>query len=173
MGLRTYTLRELARIVDGELSGDGDVSIAGASGIKEAHAGEITFITNDAYEKFLDTTRASAVIGHADIECALPSIRVEDPYLAFAKVLAVFAGDSATRYPRGIHDTAVIDDGADLGDKVSIGPYCQIGRGATVGDNSTLLLGCYVGEGVTIGRDCLIYPNVTVREKCEIGMVTW
>ena len=39
-------LRELSELVDGELSGNGDIEIHGVAGIKEAREGEITFVAN-------------------------------------------------------------------------------------------------------------------------------
>jgi UDP-3-O-[3-hydroxymyristoyl] glucosamine N-acyltransferase len=38
-----------------------------------------------------------------------------------------------------------------------------------LGAGTKILFGCYIGSGVTTGEDCLFYPNVTVRERCEIG----
>ena len=29
--------------------------------------------------------------------------------------------------------------------------------------------GVYVGEGARVGADCVLYPNVTVRERCVVG----
>ena len=39
-------LRELSELVGGELLGNGDIDISGVAGIKEARAGEITFVAN-------------------------------------------------------------------------------------------------------------------------------
>ncbi|MFQ5511400.1 MAG: UDP-3-O-(3-hydroxymyristoyl)glucosamine N-acyltransferase [Candidatus Krumholzibacteriia bacterium] len=169
MGTLSYSLKELAELVGGALSGDGSTRITGVAGIKEAGSGEITFLANTKYRQFLSSTRASAVIGPREIECALPSIRLEDPYLGFLKVVTMFAERARTQYPRGQHPTAIVDKGARLGANVSIGPYCQIEAGARIGDNSVVLRGGYVGANTAIGESCLIYPNVTIREGCEIG----
>ncbi|MGZ8487098.1 MAG: LpxD N-terminal domain-containing protein [Candidatus Binatia bacterium] len=59
------TLTALAAVVGGKVIGDGDVAIRRVAPIDEATDGEITFLTNPRYAKYLDRCRASAVIvGH-------------------------------------------------------------------------------------------------------------
>jgi UDP-3-O-[3-hydroxymyristoyl] glucosamine N-acyltransferase len=166
---RTFTLGELARIAGGRLTGDGSTTITGVAGIRDAQPGEITFLANPKYSEFVSTTRASALIGPNGFPCAVPTIEMDDPYIGFLKVLSVFAEARKVEYPVGIHGTAVIDSGAQVGEGASIGPYCQICRGARVGRNSTVLLGSYVGEGAVLGENCLVYPNVVIREGSKLG----
>lgn len=156
-------------MVEGEVVGSGEVEIHGVAGIREAKPGDITFVANSRYEEYLDTTAASAVIGSRALACKKPLVRVENPYLAYLKILNVFAEGMIPVYPRGVHETAVIDPDATIGEDVGIGPFCQVGRGARIGRGTTILCGTFVGEHVTIGEDCLLYPNVTVRERTQIG----
>jgi len=166
---QTYTLTELAKIAGGNLAGDGNTTITGVAGIRDAGPGEITFLANLKYGEFLATTRASAIIAPRGTECSVPVIETDDPYLGFLKVLTVFAEACKVTYPNGIHEAAVVDPGAQIGDNVSIGPHCQICSGAEIGDNTTILMSTFVGGGVEIGENCLIYPNVTIREGSSIG----
>ena len=64
------TLREIAKIVDGEIVGDADLLISGASGIREAVEGEITFLANPKYGPLMDKTAASAIVTSRDIRPA-------------------------------------------------------------------------------------------------------
>lgn len=169
MSARCYKLKELATIVGGEVEGDAEVEIHGVAGIREARAGEITFVANPKYEEFMATTAASAVIASPQMASSKPVIRIQNPYFAFLQVLNLFAEDAAVRYPGGIHETAVIDPSAELGEDVGVGPFCQIGRGVSIGPRSTVLAGTFIGDDVEIGEDCLIYPNVTIRERCSLG----
>ena len=164
-----YTLQELAEIVDGVVIGPGDVVISGVAGIKEAQAGEITFLANPRYEAYLGETGASAVIADRDGDSPRPILRVDNPYLAFLRVVTLFADDPTTIYPRGIHPTAVVADSAAIGDEVSIGAFAYVGERATVGAQTTILPHACVCADAAIGQRCLIYPHVTVRERCEIG----
>ena len=169
MGARSYKLCELAELVGGTVDGDGQTLIRGVAGIREAEPGEITFIANPKYEEFLGVTRASAVITARGLSAPKPVIRIDNPYYAYLQVLNLFAADVAVRYPRGVHESAVVDPSAVLGMDVAIGPLCHVGRNARVADNSTLVGGVFVGEAVEIGSDCLIYPHVTIREGTVVG----
>jgi UDP-3-O-[3-hydroxymyristoyl] glucosamine N-acyltransferase len=166
---RTYTLADLAKLVGGRLLGDGGIVIRGVAGIREAQAGEITFVANPKYEEFVNKTEASAIIAPPSLSIAQPSIRHEDPYLAFLKVLTAFAAEWMPVFPRGVHETAAVDESARVGRDVSIGAHCQVDRGAVIGDGCTLLHGTYVGVDAKIGRGCVVYPHVVIRERCEVG----
>ncbi len=166
---QTFTLLELAKLVRGELAGDGATTISGVSGIKEAGGGDIAFVADPKYAEYLKSTAASAVIRSSGVESNLPSIVVDNPYLAFVKVMNLFVQSADSAIEPGVHDSALVDPTAELGQNVSIGPFCMIGPGSRVGENTKILFGCYIGSGVSIGTDCLIYPNVTIREKCEMG----
>jgi UDP-3-O-[3-hydroxymyristoyl] glucosamine N-acyltransferase len=156
-------------MVGGEMHGDCEVDIRGVAGIKEAEEGDITFLSNPKYEPFLETTKASAVISLPGTQSGKPLLWNEDPYFAFLRILTLFAEDASARYPRGIHKTAIIHPEANIGEDVSIGPYCAVEKGARIGRNSTIIFGAYIGEDVEVGEDCLFYPHVTIRERCSIG----
>lgn len=166
---RCYKLGELAALVEGRLEGDAELLIHGVAGIREAQAGEITFVANSRYEAFIAETHASAILAGPGLTAKIPLIRTANPYFAFFKVLNLFAGDAAARYPRGVHAQAFVDPGATIGADVSIGPFCHVCAGAVVGDGTTLVGGVFVGERAQIGARCLIYSHVTIREECRVG----
>lgn len=165
-------LNELAQLVDGEVSGDGDITITGVASLEEAGEGDITFIANPKYIPMLATTKASAIIASPDITDSLRGrncLIIENPYLAFAKVLNIFMGTDFKSVPTGIHPKAEVHPTTTIGSSPSIYPYVYIEDGAKIGDRVTLLPGVYIGRDVSIGDDCLIYSNVSIREGCRIG----
>ena len=163
------TLDELAVELEGEVVGDGSTVIKGVAGIREAMPGDITFLANARYESYVTETRASAVICSREPRfAAIPLLLVENPYLAFQKVVRVFRPDPY-RAPAGIHPTAVVSPQATIGEDVSIGAHCVIEHGATIGARAVLLPGCYVGPLAAIGDETFLYANVVVREECVIG----
>ncbi len=166
---RCYTLKELADLVGGEVHGDDNVEIVGVAGIREAKGGDITFLANPKYLEFLETTSASAVIAPSGCESAVPAIQIDNPYYAYLKVLRLFAEEKSLTYVAGVHETAVVESEVELGANVCIGPYVHIERGARIGTNVTILSGSFVGRGSVVGDDSFVYPNVTVREGCEVG----
>ena len=163
-------LKEIAEMIGGEVQGDGEVVISGASGIKEAKEGELTFLANPKYAPLLESTKASAVVVEKglELETDKPLIRVENPSLAFSRLISL-AGPPPPSFPPGVHKSAVVSEKATLGEGVSVGPFAVIEEGAVIGDRTIIRSGVYVGHETTIGRDCHLFPNVTIRERCIIG----
>ena len=166
---KSLNLKEIAELVGGELIGDGSVAITGAAGIKEAKDGEITFLSNVKYAPYLEETRASAVITFREaVAGSKPLIRTSNPSTAFTKVLSVLKPYQARNFT-GVHPTAVVDPGAELGPRVGIGPYAVIENGVTIGEGSVIEAHTFVGAGSSLGREVHLYPMVTVREETQIG----
>ncbi|MCX5707088.1 MAG: UDP-3-O-(3-hydroxymyristoyl)glucosamine N-acyltransferase [Candidatus Omnitrophica bacterium] len=163
------TLRELAQLVGGEVVGDENIVITGASGIKEACQGDITFLANPKYSPLLTTTGASAVITSRDASSPTKAIiRVENPSLAFAKVISLIAPDDI-KHPKGIHPTAVLGKNVKLGCDVALGPYVVVDDDVWIGDKTIIYSGSFIGKSSKIGDSVLIYPNVSIRERITIG----
>jgi len=163
------TLKEIARITGGEVVGDGETLITGISGIREAEAGDLTFLSNPKYAPLLETTCAAAIITSRETKStAKPLIRTDNPSLAFAKVISVFAPQEEDR-PKGIHKSAIIGKNVKLGKRVAVGPCSVIEEGVCVGDDTLIYAGCFIGRCTRIGKSGLIYPNVTLRERVVIG----
>jgi UDP-3-O-[3-hydroxymyristoyl] glucosamine N-acyltransferase len=162
------SLRELADRLGCTLEGDGSIEIRGVAGIDAAGPGDVTFLANPKYAAALAATRAAAVIARPDLPpgpCAM--LRTDDPYLAFARAVAVFA--PTARPAPGVHDLAAVAAGAQLGHDVSVGPFVAIGEDARVGDRTVIFPNVTIGAGATIGSDCIIHSNVAVRERVTIG----
>jgi len=162
-------LSEVARLVGGERVGNANPSVTGVAGIREAEAGDLTFVAQRRYETYLPTTRASAVIVGRDTAVHLPAVRVDHPALAFMKIVRVFGEPVRLTFPRTVHPTAVIDDSVILGADVSIGAHVVLEGGVVIGDRCTILPGTVILRHSRIGADCLFYPNVVIREYTELG----
>ena len=163
------TLKEIAKLIDGQVIGDGDTLITGASGIREATEGDITFLANSKYSSLMDKTRASAIITSAEAQdTTKPIILTQNPSLAFVKIISLFAPDDIG-HPSGIDYTVVMGKNVSLGKDVTIGAYSVIGDNVTIGDNVIIYAGCYIGHHTKIGSQTLIYPHVSIRERISIG----
>ena len=166
----TLTLQEIAKLSAGELDGDPARVITGAASLDEAVEGEIAFFNNPKYMPRLRKTRASAVFVPSDFAEKIPAaqIRVSDPSKAFEQVVLKLAPKPIAFAP-GVHPTAVVDPNAKIGARVSIQPHVVIEAGVTIGDETVIGAGTYVGHETSIGQSCLVYPNVTIRERTKIG----
>jgi len=170
------TINQIAEKIDAEVIGDGGISINGVAKIEEAGAGEITFLSNTKYHKYLETTKASAVIVSKSIDVDSLTkrkdspvfLRADDPYVSFLFILRLF-NPPRDILPPGIHPTAVIPESANLADDVRIGAHVVIGEECSIGARSVIAHNTVLGDNVTIGDDTILHPNITVREGCRIG----
>lgn len=166
----TLTLEQIAKLSGGKVEGDPETKITGAASLAEATVHEVSFFNNPRYLAQLRKTRAAAVIVPRDfseqIEAAV--IRTPDPAKAFEQVVTKFA-PPPIKFGPGIHPSAIIHPQAKLGDRISIQPLVVIEAGARIGSGAVVGAGSYIGHDVIIGEDCMIYPRVTIRERCRLG----
>lgn len=62
------------------------------------------------------------------------------------------------------HESAIVDDGADIGDDTKVWHFCHVSAGARIGRGCSLGQNVYVGRDVQIGNGCKIQNNVSVYE---------
>jgi UDP-N-acetylglucosamine acyltransferase len=61
-----------------------------------------------------------------------------------------------------IHKTAIIENGAVVGENVSIGAYSYIGSNVKIGDNTTISTHCHIEGNTQIGKDNRIFSNAVI-----------
>jgi len=168
------TVSEIAAWLDGEVVGNGTIDITRVAKIDEAGPNDLTFLANPKYEKYVALTKASAILVSRQFdkptssEPQLTLIKVDDPYVAFLKVLKRLT-PSLDPFPTGIHPTAVVSPTAQIGKEVDLGPYVVIGDGAIIGDGTRLAAGCVVGTKAEVGNECFLYPLVSLYHQCRLG----
>ncbi len=64
-----------------------------------------------------------------------------------------------------IHQTAVVDPTAELGEGVEIGPFSIIEGGVTIGDGCRLGPHCVIRRGVTLGSGCRLDVGVVLGSE--------
>ncbi|WP_374407597.1 acyltransferase [Hydrogenophaga sp.] len=67
-----------------------------------------------------------------------------------------------------IHTTAIIDDGAQIGEGTRVWHWVHICGGAQIGKNVSLGQNVFVGNKVIIGDDCKIQNNVSIYDNVII-----
>ncbi len=163
------TLKEIASLVSGELSGNPKLVIKNAANNEDAQSGDVTFAFDarsvDAFEK----SGASAAIVPRTLTKfpSKPHIKVHDPRLAMAKILGLF--ERKKTHSPGTHKSAVISRTARIGAGCSIMAGVHVGDNARISDRSIIYPGCYVGDNCRIGRETILYPNVVLYDGTEIG----
>lgn len=162
---------DIAALIGANVEGNAELEISGIGKIEEAKSGEITFVANPKYEKYFDTTNASAVIVSEEFRSSrtdLTLLRAKDPYIAFVFTLRAMM-PRPEPVPAGISPHAYVSPKAAIGSDVRLGAFVCIMDNAKVGDGVRISNGSVVGEDVEIGENSLIYPNVTIYRGCRIG----
>jgi len=165
----TMTLGQLVEALGAELKGPEALEITGLATLQEAVSGQLSFLANKQYRKFLDDSTASAVLLKAeDAEgFAGNALIVADPYLAYARISHLF--DPKPKAVAGIHPSAVVAEDAQVDASASIGPFAVIESGAHIGANVTVGAHCFIGARCLIGEGGWLAPRVTLYHDVTIG----
>jgi UDP-3-O-[3-hydroxymyristoyl] glucosamine N-acyltransferase len=165
----TMKLSVIASALNARLeNGSADTEITGLNGIEHAGPGEITFVSNPKYAAAARLTKAAAVIVAENFPVIpVATLRVEDPYLSFARALELF--HEPLRYAPGVHPTAVIHPSAKVGRNAHLGPYVVVDENVEIGAGAVLLAHTVIYRGVKIGENFFAHAHTAVRENCRIG----
>ncbi len=139
---------ELARLLEAEWEGE-DAEISGVAPLESAGPRQLSFIGNRKATAAAESSQAACLLAPLDFSFKRTLIRVKDPRAAFARSVRVLHPASPPQ--EGVHPSAVLADGVEIGAHTSIGP------------------GCSIGTGSKIGADCVLHPNVTIYENVTIG----
>ena len=170
--VKEITVKELAALVEGKTVGDDSIVLKSLSSLKDAGAGDISFLANKKYTAKAQISKASAIIAGEDFtekpKDGQAFIICKNPNSSFSKAIAFFA-PPPIKFTPGIHPQASVAKSAKIGENVHVGACAVIDEEAEIGDDSVVCAGTYVGHFTKIGAKCLIYPNVSIRERCIIG----
>lgn len=151
--------------------GDLDPSLVldGIAPLESAGSSDLAFVAEKRYLGALAETRAGCVLLKPEWQgsCPVPSLVTADPYLSYARASALFNGEDSPAV--GVHPSAVVDDDAELGTGVSVGPLAHIGAGAVIGDRAVIGPGVVVGAGAVVGAGSRLYPNVVLYHGVTLG----
>lgn len=165
----SITVSELARLIGGQVTGDGQVVLDGAARLDLAGPREVSLADSALRQREVAASAAGAVVATADVPCgSKPVIVVDDVHSAFSQVVRHFRPDRAARRI-GVSPAATVAPTAQLGVGVEIHPHASIGEEVQLGDQVTIHAGVVIMPGCTIGAGTTIYPNCVLYEDCRIG----
>jgi UDP-3-O-[3-hydroxymyristoyl] glucosamine N-acyltransferase len=166
-----FSVSDIAKIINGEVEGDGNLKVDNVSRIDQGIAGTLSFLSNPLYTKYIYETKASAVIVNKDFKaekalfCTL--IRVDDAYTSLAKLLNLYNQSKSVK--TGIEQPSYISATAKFGEKIYVGAFAYIGNNTLIGNRVKIYPNAYVGDNVKIGDDTIIYPGAKIYPDCIIG----
>ena len=169
MTQKTYTLGEIAAALGAELQGDPDVRVDGLATLQAAGPGQLSFLANPSYARYLADTRASAVIVAPAMagKSATNVLLLDNPYLGYARLSHWF--DPAPVAPPGVHPTAVVDPTAVIPDTACVGPQTVIEADVELGDGVVIGAGSVIGARCRIGAGSVLRPRVTLAHDVVMG----
>ena len=160
--------REISDLIQGELQGDGNLVISSFGNITNAPKGSVTFLLNNKYKKYINSTNASLIITpHINISTTKTIIKVDNPVKRFTEIIRMFKPQEANKFT--ISTQSHIHSKAKIDKKVLISEFCVIKENTSIDSNCVILPNTFIGKNVTIKSNCKIGPNVTIYDDCTIG----
>ena len=167
-------LDELVKYTGGKLDGNNDVVIKNVAKVEEAISGDLTFVSNEKYISYIESTNASAIFVKEGLKFKNPNsvniVFVSDPYLAICMVMDEYFNPNI--HPTGICKMSSINETSIVGDDVYIADFVSVGRNVKIGNGVKIYPNCSIGDNVSIGDNSVIYSNVSIYNKCEVGKST-
>lgn len=171
------TAREIARKLNGEVVGDPGVRITAPARIESGKPGNICFFANPRYERYVYSSKASAILVNRDFTPARPVsatlIKVDDAYQAVAELLTYFQSLSKSGKKGGLLNRIFgrhrIGRGTSIGKGTWLGDYVTIGSGCRIGRNCTIHSNVSIADNVKVGDNTVLYPGVRIYGDCIIG----
>jgi UDP-3-O-[3-hydroxymyristoyl] glucosamine N-acyltransferase len=162
MNKHSFTLVELAELLEVTYQGNAQTIITGLGSLHNASSGQISFLDNSAYRKNLQLTQASAVILKQENVAfsPVPVLISKNPYLTYAKVAELF--NDRPLPAEGIHSTAIIGKNCTIHSTARIGAYCIIGDNCIIGSQSCLWPRVTMYDNVAIGERVIVHSGVVL-----------
>jgi UDP-3-O-[3-hydroxymyristoyl] glucosamine N-acyltransferase len=167
-----FSAAQIAEWIQGTIEGNSDATVQSFGKIEEAKPGDLSFLANPKYEPYLYTTQASILIlGNQQVlkQPVSPTlIRVEEPYLAFAKLLQTYEAFIKGNQI-GIESPSFIHETASVSDNTYIGAFAYLSERVKIGQGSKIHPGVFLGNDVIIGENTTIHAGVRIYHQCRIG----
>lgn len=163
------TLGEISALLEAELRGDPATVISGLGTLQGAREGQLAFLANQNYVRFLSQTQASAVIlsAAAAEQCPTNVLVMNNPYLGYARLSHYFAREPVPE--SGIHESAKVDPTAKVAASASVGPNATVAAGAVIGEFVIIGAGTVVGARCVVGDNTQLYANSTLYHDVRLG----
>lgn len=142
---RTYTLKEVSKLIDSEYIGEDNFPVFGMNEIHVVEKGDIVFVDHPKYYDKALNSAATVILINKDVECPKGKALLisDDPFRDFNKLSTHFNPFKSSKN--------------------------SISTSASIGINTILQPNVFIGNNVTIGNHCIIHSNVSIYDNCNIG----
>ena len=142
---RTYSLKEIATLIDCDYVGDSGFPVLGMNEIHVVSQGDIVFVDHPKYYDKALNSNATIILINKKVDCPIGKALLisEDPFRDFNKLTDYF--------------------------KPFIASGSSISNSAIIGKNTVIQPNCFIGHHVVIGDNCVIHSNVSIYDDTVIG----
>ncbi len=190
MAASSLSLKELAKKLKVEFSGNGDLQITHVCGLDSLQPGGLAYLTSPSginsvptpagmsrqVSTTVDEINSSqvALVVSPEVEHPEHNLLISTDPLATHVAATKLLNPTELNIPgltkkSTIHPSAVISKSAKLGRNVIVGPNVVIYDGVRIGEDTILHAGVVIMADVVVGAECIFYPNAVVQDKTEIG----
>jgi UDP-3-O-[3-hydroxymyristoyl] glucosamine N-acyltransferase len=169
------TLAEVARVVGGQLIGDGEHVVTGVRSLHDAGPEHLSLVSHPREVRRLKATRAGALLVDEDTaaerahELPCAAIACESPFLALRDVLLRLHPAPAQR--AGVDERAVVHADAQLAPDVAVGPFAVVGR-AKLGPGVRVGPLVFIDDDVELGEGTVVGPGAALMHGTRTGART-
>lgn len=142
---KTYSLKEIATIINCRFVGDENFQVHGMNEIHVVEPGDIVFVDHPKYYDKALQSAATIVLINKEVECPEGKALLisDDPFRDFNKLSKHF--------------------------RPFIQSNVSIAHSAIIGEDTVIQPNCFIGNHVSIGKNCIIHSNVSIYDHCVIG----
>jgi UDP-3-O-[3-hydroxymyristoyl] glucosamine N-acyltransferase len=158
------------------LKGDKTLLATGINEIHKVKKGDITFVDLEKYYVKSLNSPASIIIIDKDVDCppGKALLITNNPFLVYDDIVAkerpFFPLNNSNHLDQFIHDSAIVEPGAIVGHRVTIGANCYIQTGAIIHSDVIIGTNTMIQSGAIIGTDAFYFKkNGNSLEKWTSG----
>ena len=175
-----FSAQQIAGLLGGSLYGNANAMVSDVAPIEQAQAHHLSFITDDKYLPFIETSHAGVILITRSVvegKIAFPEgegraggavILVENARGAMGQLLGL-ASKAMNPPKQGIEQPCFIAEGVEIPQDAYIGAFAYIGKNVRLGQGVQIYPNVYIGDNVTIGDHTVLYAGVKVYAYCKIG----
>lgn len=163
---KTYTLYELAAMINAEVCGNGSRVVKSLAELDNSDPERLSFVQTSKLAEKLPPDIA-VVADAKNFPDGRDGLKVRSFREAMGMLLAIF--EPKYEYRPGVSPSAYVDSSACVAENVYIGPNCTVCAGAVVGEGARLIANVYVGPDAEIGPESVLEPMTVLQRGTVIG----
>lgn len=175
-----FSAQQIAALLGGALYGNANAKVSDVAPIEQAQAQHLSFITDEKYLPYLETTKAGVVLITRSVvegKIAFPEgegkaggavILVENARGSMGQLLGLVS--KAMNPPKqGMEQPCFVSEGVVVPQDAYVGAFAYIGKNVQLGEGVQIYPNVYIGDNVTIGDHTVLYAGVKVYAHCSVG----